>query len=382
MRTTRGKPTYERIVLGDSKIGEAMAEALALEEQVDRYAHRFHTYPAGLHPDAARDLLQLFEGERVLDPFCGGGTVPVEVRAAGRIALGQDLSTIALRVARARTASPDEAFLTRLRSRARKLTAIAREAREDPPEQVYQGVHEWYAPHALWELESIRQGISESEEDLKPLLKALFSSILIKVSWRRSDTSGGRERHHRPAGTTAILFHKKTRELARHLAAYRDAIPEGTPEAKLRIGDARHLRLEDPVQLILTSPPYPGTYDYLPLQHLRRIWFMEDRHDEAHEIGSRRSWRAGGKQARRDWAGASAEWTTSAAAALEPGGHLVVVIGDGLTPAGPIDSSQVTEQAARVAGLENVARASLERPDHARGTSRWEHVFAFRKPLS
>lgn len=381
MRTTRGKPTEDQIVLGDREMGEAMASALRAEEQVDRYAHHFHTYPAGLHPDAAQHLLGMFSGEVVLDPFCGGGTVPVEVRAAGRHAIGRDLSTIALRVARARTASPDEAFLTRLRSRARKLTAIAREAEELPPEQIAQGVREWYARGAAQELESLRTGIQESDEDLKPLLWALFSSILIKVSWRRSDTSSKREKHHRPDGTTAILFHKKTRELARKLASYREVVPEGTPEADLAIGDARKLDIDRKVDLVLTSPPYPGTYDYLPLQHLRRIWFMEDREDERKEIGSRRSWRAGTKDARRTWAADSAAWTSAVADAMNPGAHLVIVIGDGLTPAGPIDASEITERAARVAGLQNIARASLERPDHARGATRWEHVFAFRKPV-
>ena len=57
----------------------------------------------------------------------------------------------------------------------------------------------------------------------------------------------------------------------------------------------------------------------------------------------------------------------------------MVVIGDGLTPSGAVDASEITERAARVAGLRSVARASLERPDHARRATRWEHVFAFQR---
>ena len=49
------------------------------------------------------------------------------------------------------------------------------------------------------------------------------------------------------------------------------------------------------------------------------------------------------------------------------------------TAKGPIDTSEPTEEAARAAGLKPVARASVERMDHARGTSRWEHAFAFRR---
>ena len=242
MRTTRGKPTYDRVLLGDRQLAEAMADALALEERRDRYTHGFHAYPAGLHPDAARDLVALFPGESVLDPFCGGGTVLVEAIAAGRRAVGRDLSTTALRVATARTCVGDEAFLTRVRSRARKLTAEAREATELPPHQILQGTEEWYAPYVLCELESLRRGIQESDEDLKPILWALFSTLLVKVSWRRSDTSAQRVKHHRPPGTAAILFHKKAREYGRQVASFRDAVPEGTPAADVRAGDARNIQ--------------------------------------------------------------------------------------------------------------------------------------------
>ena len=65
---------------------------------------------------------------------------------------------------------------------------------------------------------------------------------------------------------------------------------------------------------------------------------------------------------------------------LISGGRLCIVIGDGLTPGGAIDTRSATEDAAREAGLHSVASASLARPDHARGEVRWEHVFLFEKP--
>ncbi|MBF8300333.1 MAG: hypothetical protein HW394_703 [Acidobacteria bacterium] len=44
-----------------------------------------------------------------------------------------------------------------------------------------------------------------------------------------------------------------------------------------------------------------------------------------------------------------------------------------------IDTSEPTDAAASAAGLCSIARASLDRPDAARETTRWEHVFAFKK---
>lgn len=378
MRKTAGKQANESILLGDRARAEELSTALAQSSEESRLTHGFHTYPAGLHPDAAAALVAAFPSEAVLDPFCGGGTVLVEARAAGRRAVGRDLSPVAIRVARARTGTPDEAHLTRVRSRARKLTEAARSAEQPPEERIAGVLEQWYAPHVLCELESLRAGIAASEPELRPLLEVAFSSILVKVSWRKSDTSARREKHERPAGTAAILFHKKVRELGRRIAALREVVPPGTPEADIVRGDARALSV-DPVDLVLTSPPYPSTYDYLPLQHLRHVWLGDHVRDE-HEIGPRRAWRAGERAARRAWQRDTLAWTQAAAGALVEGGHLVVVIGDGHTPAGAVDASAPTEAAAREAGLVAVARASVARPDHARGIERWEHVFAFHKP--
>ncbi len=318
-----------------------------------------------------------FEGASVLDPFCGGGTVLVEALLAGRRAVGRDVSPVSQLVSRARCSLASDEVLTATRSWARRATEAARSATQPPEVPIRRVVEQWYAPHAMWEIESIRRGIPEAPQAARPLLWAALSSLLIKVSWRRSDTSAKRVKHRRPRGTTAVLFHKKVRELARRIAALRDAVPEGTPEADIALQDARRLQIE-PVDLAVTSPPYPSTYDYLPLQHLRRVWLGLT--DGAGEIGARRDWRDGERTARRQWLIDTRDWTTRVAEKLRPGGHLVVVIGDGLTPSGTVDTSEPTEEAARFAGLQAVARASVQRADHARQSQRWEHAFAFVKP--
>jgi len=379
-RDTTGKDTLDSILQGDELVAVSMASALSAMERVDRATHGFHTYPAGLHPDAARDLLLAFPGDSVLDPFCGGGCVLVEGRIAGRRTHGRDLAPTALRVSRARTATPTDEQLTAFRSTARKLTEHARKHPERPPPHVLEVVREWYAPHAGKELQALLSGIRDVQDPLvRKLLLAVFSSIVVKTSWRRSDTSARREKHRRPPGTTAVLFHKKVRELARRQLALRELVPDGTPETELDLQDARQITVPEPVDLVLTSPPYPAVYDYLPMQHLRNVW-LGDQAQVTKEIGPRRAWRKQGKQARRQWVKDTAAWTKAAVSALKPGGHLVVVVGDGLTPAGPVDTVAASRDGARAAGLETLARASLLRPDHARDSSRWEHVFAFRKP--
>lgn len=380
MRRSRAQSTGETLLLGDRDLAAFLAAALAHAEPVDRATHGFHTWPAGLHPDAARDLVARFPGGAVLDPFCGGGTVLVEARIAGRRAVGRDLSPIATRIAAARASTADEAALSRMRAVARRLTEAARHAGDPPPEPILRAVRDWYAPHVLCELEAIRRGVvAVDEPEVRGLLETVFSSLLVKVSWRESDTSAKRVKHHRPPGTAAILFHKKARELGRRVAALRELVPPGTPPADVATGDARAIALAAPVELVLTSPPYPSTYDYLPMQHLRRVWLGLVGDDDA-EIGARRQWRGGERDARRRWRADTDAWTHAVAGVMAPGGTLVVVIGDGFTPNGVVDTAAPTDAAARAAGLVPLARASLERPDFARGTTRWEHIFAFRRP--
>jgi SAM-dependent methyltransferase len=369
------------VLLGDPGLAAVLADALSARDPVERYTHGFHTWPAGLHPDAARALIEAFPGDSVLDPFCGGGTVLLEALAHGRRAIGRDLSTVAIRVARARTSTADEALLTSVRTAARRMTEAARTATERPPERILRALEAWYAPYVLCELECIRRGIALVDGPERTLLEAAFSSILVKVSWRRSDTSPERERHDRPRGTAAVLFHKKVRELGRRIATLRDAVPAGTPPVDLALADARELRIDARVDLVLTSPPYPSTYDYLPLQHLRRVWFNDPTDRDEAEIGPRRLWRAGSREATRRWRADTQAWMSAAAEAVRPGGHIVIVIGDGFAPGkGIIDVSEATEEAAQRAGLASVARASLERPDFAQQDGRWEHGLAFQKP--
>ncbi len=377
VRTTGFEGQHDPIVVGDPDVGERLARALLAHGEVERATHGFHTYPAGLHPEAARVLVEGFEGS-VLDPFCGGGTVCVEGRIAGRRTVGSDVSPVALIVARTRTTTVPDEVLTTMRSTARRATEEARSAQELPPTEIRSVVEPWYGREALVELESLRQSIHDADDTVRDLLWTCFSSILVKVSWRRSDTSPQKVKHGRPAGTTAVLFHKKVRELGRRIADLRERVPAGTPVTTFFYQDARRLALGEPVDVAITSPPYPSTYDYLPLQQLRLVWM--GLHDEGREIGARRQWRAGEREARKQWRDDTFAWTANVAEQLRPGGQLVVVIGDGLTPTGTIDTSEVTEDAARAAGMRVVARASIDRADHARERTRAEHAFCFQKP--
>ncbi len=348
---------------GDRDIARVLESALRHGERIDRYTHGFHSYPAALHPDAARDLLALGEG-KVLDPFCGGGTVMVEAMAAGRESLGCDLGAVPCLVARARVARTDEATRTAMRTKARAAAEVALKGGEAPSDAPVD-VKRAYLPHVAGELQAIRAEIGND-----PLLKAVFSAILVKVSRRTSDTHQALTEEERPSGTTATLFHKKAREFARML----ETTEAFTAPARIHREDAREGRL-DGFGFVLTSPPYPGVYDYAPIQSLRRYWLgLDDTQTLRDEIGSRRAFRAGRAEAIDDWKADTARWIRAAFRALTPGGRLCVIVGDGLVGERKIDAWTVHDEAARAVGLKWVARASVERWDQGQDRVRWEHA--------
>lgn len=379
MRTNQGKPTLDMRHQGDPTLAAALGEALALQSRAeDRVTHGFHTYPAGLHPDAAGRILDLIGGTSVFDPFVGGGTVLVEALLRGRTASGADVSPTALRVARARTMLSDDALRTSMRAHARRIAAVGRERKTAPPPWLLDEVGEWYAPWVLEELASIWAEVRHLEGPVRSLLEACFSSLLVKVSWRASDTSQRRVEHRRPPGTTSVLFHKKARELGRRLEALRAQVPEGTPPVRLHAADAREPWPASDVDAVVTSPPYPGVYDYVPLQALRLAWF--DERGLGHEMGSRRQFRhQGPERAGERWADEQRVWMEQAARVIRPGGHLVIVIGDGLVRDTVIDALEPVMRSTHDSLFHVSAISSLARPDHARGVIRWEHIICAKR---
>ena len=378
MRNTIGKPTLDQKSRGEKDCARVLAAALAHVERNDRHTHGFHTYPAGLHPEAARGLVRALPPGSVLDPFCGGGTVLVEAMLDGRDGFGTDLSETAVLVTRTRTALVDEDGLRSLRSTARKATEKAKRPAENGA--FPKAVGDWYDPRTLAELASLRSSIRAAEvsDTVRTLLWGVFSSILIKCSFRVSDTSSRREVRPRPPETTAILFHKKARELAKRLTALREDV-EHEVDVSVQRQDAT--KSEGAVAShLVCSPPYPGVYDYLGNQWLRDAWFERKVKARA-EIGARSEFkRATRAEAEAAWAASTQAWMAAVHRRVAPGGQVMVVVGDGLVRGQAVSGKKALQTAAAELGWQHRATASALRPDHARGAGRWEHALWWRIP--
>jgi hypothetical protein len=142
-------------------------------------------------------------------------------------------------------------------------------------------------------------------------------------------------------------------------------------------GDAHWLRdhvARGGVDLVLTSPPYGGTYDYAAHHARRFAWLgMDSQHLQAKEIGARRR----GLSAER-FAKELQLSLKSIRSTLRDDGWLVMVLGDGQHGDQRVPADQLVEELADDAAFEPVAIASQPRADYLGGAPRYEHLMALR----
>jgi hypothetical protein len=371
---------------GSRELSAKLAEALDVspapepradgrEDDPDRaHVHGFHTYPARMHPITAARLVRAVspEGAAVFDPFCGSGTVLVEAMIGGRRATGTDLSPLAVRLARVKTAMLDSEVRKAIVATARAVAAHAdarRERRAGATRRYPREDVELFGPHVLLELDSIRAGIAEhtgGNAVLRAALDVVLSAILVKVSRRASDTSSGESKRRIAAGFPARLFVGKAEDLTRRLAELTALLPPEARPARVTEDDAARLRSvsASSADAVVTSPPYVATYDYLTHQALRLRWLGLDASAlGAREMGARR------RYARLDTREASEAWARELGAALRTlsrvcrkGARVALVIADSGIRNEALRADAILGSLAVDSGFLLIARASQARP--------------------
>lgn len=369
----------ETVVAGDPTMCEVLVHALDVSSiDRDRLTHGFHSYAARMHWATPARLIEQLElqHKRVLDPFCGSGTVMVEAGVAGCEAYGVDLSPFAVRLSRVKTdpLSPDlrqELLLvaSAIRTESEELVQARANVRAMlPPSEIG-----WYEPHVLKEMAGLFSRIEVVEDTtLREVLRFVFSSLVVKFSRQRSDTSEELVARRVRKGLVSEFFERKTFELAERLAAL--AEQQDGPPPEIVEGDARGLAAHARIQVdcIITSPPYGGTYDYVD-HHARRLpWLGIPRATmQTQEVGARRR---GGEAGR--FVDEMRDVLRAMRGVLRTDGLAILLMGDGQHGDERVPADELIAGLAPDAGFTPVAVASQERPDFRGGTSRGEHLMA------
>ncbi|MBI3269992.1 MAG: hypothetical protein HYZ53_13280 [Planctomycetes bacterium] len=351
-------------VRGDRDSFALMRRAMGAPQDYDprRLTHGFHVYPARLHPHLAETLLASARPRQaVLDPFCGSGTVLVQALARGCRALGRDINPLAVRIARLKTSlwSADElaaleAAAEEVGDRAREL--LASRSQSPPPASARQD----FDPHMAWEMSGLRDAIRQQKNPrIKEALLLGLSSILVKVSRREGLTTDRHMEKHIPPGRGIRHYADRLRELGEMLGELARAVPAGTAAADVAEGDARLLEgiPDGSVDLVLTSPPYAGTYSYVDCSAMSYAWLDMRPGDAARrEIGAKEA-KGGLASYRRDMRATLA----AVRRVLSPNGRAFFVVADLEEGTEIRPADRMLEQLGREVGLSMVAIASQPR---------------------
>lgn len=392
------KKLYEVSASGPEHITRHLRAALELQwvvgypflpAQEDQLTHGFYKYIAGMQALCARELLQLVpEAQHVMDMFCGSGTVLIEALRAGKDATGCDVSPLALLVATHHTDARDIDVMEFLR------------------------VAETLADSAQSDWRCLKAEIAHVEQ--RGIRDALHFVLLCALS-RAGDVtylhSSSKDIQEVPQdGLPPAMF----KGLARLYVARVQSLREQRCAAQCQIHrcDNRILRLPEPVDAIVTGPPYPGVYDYhspasscgqflgeiydfcapgfsisgLKAPTEREVSDKSSDYAPKKEIGQNSLWlREGDFEA--SWQAEQEAWLRSAFANLKEEGTATLMIGDGdvaSTGDGGFDNLEPTLAAAEMAGFEPLATASIRsrsrHPKQPRGMKRTEHMVHLKKP--
>ena len=230
--------------------------------------HGFYKYPARFSPAFAGAAIQAFTqpGDMVLDPHVGGGTTLVEAIAAGREAVGVDISTLAEFVAGIKCTVFSEAELETLEQWASRVAASVDIHKASTALTDYQelGYYKHLNTPSRWRLrKGIEQSLASAIKLGTPRLEAFGRCVVLRTAQWALDGRSKRATIHdfrRILQETATDMLRGAREF--RASAKENGWQTATIFRRSAIGieEEAGLRAMRAPRLVVTSPPYPGVH--------------------------------------------------------------------------------------------------------------------------
>lgn len=243
------------------------------------WMHSISSYVGRIKPAFAHNLIDTFttEGDIVLDPFSGVGTIPFEADIMGRNAIANDLNPYAYQITKAKFDRLGvDAEIEYLES----INNLSGDANID---SVPAWVREFYHDKTLKEILLVR------EKFLADKKYFLMGCLLGIVHGHRDQHLSMRTGYIIPyiPNPKPVAEYREVipRLISKVKRMYSDPIPLNTTGSVL-YGDARKLSIESSsVDAIISSPPYYHTLDYVHSNRLR-LWFAGIEFEEQETLSS------------------------------------------------------------------------------------------------
>jgi hypothetical protein len=260
---------------------QSFVEAVQSDDRVSKLTHTFYNYPARFSPRFAEAAITTFSepGDLVLDPFMGGGTTLVEARIHGRHAVGSDISSLAVFLARVKTTLYSEEELASVREWARELptelSCHRASGRFDSPLRnwIEKGYQRNLNTRQTWPIRKLLEQAVEGARKLdNDRVEGLARCGILKTGqWAldsRKNIPSATEFRDRLSDTLLDLCDRAS-DYRNESRKAEKASSGNTPisitslncsaeEIDSRISETRYI--PSTPRLILTSPPYPGVH--------------------------------------------------------------------------------------------------------------------------
>lgn len=249
--------------------------------------HGIHAYKGKFYPQLARSLFNLAGlkgGQRVIDPFCGSGTVPLEAYLNGIKGIGFDMNPLAVKIAKAKTAVLSVEPYMRDRQLAQfqqRINGLQPSLNMDVfPQSSMQEIKSWFPETVIRKLAALISVIRETPDvRVKEFLEVLLSNIIRDVSQQDPKDLRIRRRAVPIADAPVLeLFSSHLAEQRKRLsdfASRSNKAPCKFLDARIWLADSRNadslrnagIGIES-VDAVVTSPPYATALPYIDTDRL------------------------------------------------------------------------------------------------------------------
>jgi DNA modification methylase len=307
------------------------------------HLHSLHPYPAKFIPQIPRKAIEAYTavGEAVYDPFCGCGTTNLEARLLGRPSFGTDNNPVAILVSKAKNSiyKPlDIKFLQNFSNNLEGMLAKTKTRTELIPQN--KNFKYWFNEEMIERLAMLKGLILDTPEPSRTMLLAIFSSIIVRLSYQDSDTRYAKVERELNISNVGKIFNSKLLNIIHKLP---EVMNVKRTSVTLKQIDSKNVPFikSGSIKLIVTSPPYLNAYDYHKYHRQRIHWIDGDfKFSRDLEIGSHDEFTKPGSTPDQyfvDMEACFKEWHR----VLTKNGKCLIVIGDAIVSKKPVSVADI-----------------------------------------
>ena len=254
------------------------------ESDTKEYTHCFHTYPAMMIPQIARELLKEYgtKGGWLLDPYCGTGTSLVEASLFGMHSTGCDINPLVRLIA---TVKSTPICLSNLDETLNKLhndlflIESGNSTVPDAPIPDILNLDYWFSDEVIKSLAYLLARIRDvQDETSRNFLWVAFSETVRETSYTRNGEFKLYRMHKSKLNDfkpdVLSIFSKKFRRNRLGLASYlekRQDVEVSVSKANTVQGEHPEPQPSSGYDLVITSPPYGDSHTTVAYGQFSRL---------------------------------------------------------------------------------------------------------------